>query len=79
MTVAHVSPEAMVGGPIAVVNEGDEISIDVPKRQITLNISSKELEKRLKQWSPPKPKVSKGVLGAYAKFASSLSEGASIF
>ena len=79
MTVAHVSPEAMVGGPIAVVNDGDEISIDVPKRQITLNISSKELEKRLKQWSPPKPKVSKGVLGAYAKFASSLSEGAYIF
>ncbi|RLE12203.1 hypothetical protein DRJ04_06605, partial [Candidatus Aerophobetes bacterium] len=43
------------------------------------NISAKELEKRLKQWSPPKPKVSKGVLGAYAKFASSLSEGAYIF
>jgi dihydroxy-acid dehydratase len=76
--VGHISPEAAEGGPIAVVQNGDQISIDVLNNTIHLHISDDEIEKRLKQWKKPKPKVTKGYLSLYSKLASSAHEGAII-
>jgi dihydroxy-acid dehydratase len=64
--IGHVTPEAFVGGPIAVVKNGDPIAIDAEKRTIDLKISKAELQQRLKDWKPPKPKYSRGVLAKYA-------------
>jgi dihydroxy-acid dehydratase len=74
--VGHVTPEAFVGGPIAVIKNGDPITIDAEKRQITLNIPAKELAARLKAWKQPKPRYTRGVLAKYAKLVSSASLGA---
>lgn len=57
--IGHVDPEAMEGGPIALVKEGDIISIDIPNRKLDLKVPKEELQKRLKQWKPPEPKVKK--------------------
>jgi len=67
--VGHLSPEADVGGPIAVVREGDPISIDIPARRVDLDIPAEELKRRLSEWIPPQPKVSRGILGLCAKTA----------
>lgn len=75
--IGHVSPEAHDGGPIAAVRDGDEVDIDIPNGQLNLNISEKELEERLKEWSPPKRDV-KGVLDMYGRLASSMMKGATI-
>jgi len=75
--IGHVSPEAYDGGPIAVVKDGDEIDVDIPNRQLDLNISEEDLQKRLKEWSPPK-RDAKGVLEMYGRLASSMTEGATI-
>jgi dihydroxy-acid dehydratase len=64
--IGHVSPEAMVGGPIAVVKDGDLISINIPKRKLEINISEEELRKRLSTWKAPKPRIEKGFMGMYA-------------
>jgi dihydroxy-acid dehydratase len=64
--IGHVTPEAFVGGPLAVVKNGDPIAIDAEKRTIDLKISKAELQQRLKDWKPPKPKYSRGVLAKYA-------------
>jgi dihydroxy-acid dehydratase len=74
--VGHVSPEAMEGGTIALVNEGDTIEIDIPNRRITLAVDSSELEERKKSWQPPAPKVEKGFLARYARMVSSADRGA---
>lgn len=74
--VGHVTPEAFVGGPIAVVKNGDDITIDAEKRTITLGIPDKELKARLKAWKQPKPRYTRGVLAKYAKLTTSASEGA---
>lgn len=74
--MGHVSPEAMAGGPIAVVEEGDTIAIDIPKQRITLKLPGKEIETRLSKWRPPKPKIAKGYLARYARVVSSGGEGA---
>jgi dihydroxy-acid dehydratase len=74
--VGHVTPEAAVGGPIAVVETGDGITIDAEKREISLNIPQEELEKRLAEWKAPAPKETRGILAKYAKLVSSASEGA---
>ena len=74
--MGHVSPEAMAGGPIAVVEEGDTIAIDIPKQRITLKLPEKEIETRLSKWRPPKPKIAKGYLARYARVVSSGGEGA---
>ena len=74
--VGHVTPEAFVGGPIAVIKNGDPITIDAEKRAITLGISSAELSKRLKAWKQPKPRYTRGVLAKYAKLTSDASHGA---
>ncbi len=73
--IGHVSPEAMEGGPLAVVKDGDVISIDIPQRKIDLLISDRELKKRFKTWKPVKPKITKGWLARYAAFATSANTG----
>lgn len=74
--IGHVSPEAASGGPIAFVQEGDIISIDMKACTLSLEISREEFEKRKKGWVCPQPKIDKGYLARYAKFVSSASEGA---
>ncbi|HAK87710.1 MAG TPA: dihydroxy-acid dehydratase [Nitrospiraceae bacterium] len=74
--IGHVSPEAMEGGPIAVLKNGDKIRIDIPKRKIEALISDEEIKKRLSQWKRPEPKIKKGYLSRYAKLVSSAGSGA---
>ena len=74
--VGHITPEAFEGGAIAVVKNGDEITIDAKKKEIKLGISAKELKTRLKNWKQPRPKETRGVLAKYARLVSSASEGA---
>jgi len=74
--IGHISPEAAEGGPIALVKEGDRISIDIPKRRITLRVSAEELRRRKKAWKPPRPKVQSGYLSRYASLVTSGSTGA---
>jgi dihydroxy-acid dehydratase len=72
----HVAPEAFLGGPIAVVHEGDLITFDIPKRELRLEISDQELAARLKAWKAPEPRYKRGVFAKYAASVSSASEGA---
>ncbi len=72
----HVAPEAFLGGPIAVVHEGDLITFDIPKRELRLEISDEELATRLKAWKAPEPRYKRGVFAKYAATVSSASEGA---
>jgi dihydroxy-acid dehydratase len=74
--IGHVSPEAMEGGTIAVVKEGDRVSIDIPKKKITLKVPDAEIETRLSIWRRPRPKISKGYMARYARVVSSGGEGA---
>jgi dihydroxy-acid dehydratase len=74
--VGHVSPEAVLGGPIALVKNGDEITIDAERREITLHVAASELKRRLKVWGAPKPYARRGALAKYAKQVSSASLGA---
>jgi dihydroxy-acid dehydratase len=76
MVVGHVSPEAAVGGAIALVQEGDTITIDAQARLLQLHVSDEELEQRRAAWQPPKPRYTTGVLAKYAKLVSSSSVGA---
>ncbi len=75
-SIGHVSPEAMQGGPIAVVQEGDRIAIDIPARKITLKVPGTEIKDRLARWSPPEPKIRHGYMARYARMVSSGSKGA---
>jgi len=74
--VGHVAPEAAAGGGIALVREGDSITIDANARLLQLNIPSDEFERRQAAWMPPKPRVSRGVLSKYVRLVSSSSIGA---
>jgi dihydroxy-acid dehydratase len=74
--IGHVTPEAMNGGPIAAVKDGDTISIDIPNRRVDLKIPEEKLRERLKKWRPPEPKVKKGILAAYSKIVKPTSRGA---
>jgi dihydroxy-acid dehydratase len=74
--IGHVSPEAMAGGPIAAVQDGDRVAIDIRKRQVTLKVSDEEIEARLSRWRPPKPRITKGYMARYARAVSSGGEGA---
>ncbi|MBK8004692.1 MAG: dihydroxy-acid dehydratase [Gemmatimonadetes bacterium] len=76
MVVGHVAPEAAVGGTIALVQEGDSITIDAPARLLQLNVDEAELARRRAAWQPPAPRYSRGVLAKYAKLVSSASVGA---
>lgn len=75
-SLGHCSPEAAVGGPIALVNEGDIITLDIDNYKIKLEVSDEELEKRRAEWKAPQPKVSSGYLARYARFVSSADKGA---
>mgnify|MGYP006212904637 FL=1 len=74
--IGHVTPEAFVGGPLALVKNGDKISIDAEKREMTLHVTKKEMAERKKNWKQPKPRYTKGVLAKYAKLVNSASKGA---
>ncbi len=74
--IGHISPEAMQGGPIAIIQEGDLISIDIPEKNITLKVSEEEIQNRLSKWSPPEPKITHGYMARYARMVSSASDGA---
>ncbi|AFZ55023.1 dihydroxyacid dehydratase [Cyanobacterium aponinum PCC 10605] len=76
MVVGHVAPEAAVGGNIALVEEGDSITIDAHNKLLQINISEEELNKRRQNWTPRQPNYTRGVLGKYAKLVSSSSLGA---
>ena len=76
LMIGHVSPEAMVGGPLSVVEDGDEISINITRGTIDLMIPQAEIDKRIKRWKPIKPHYSKGSLAKYASLVTSASEGA---
>jgi dihydroxy-acid dehydratase len=74
--VGHISPEAALGGPLALVKAGDEISIDAVRREITLHVSAAELKRRRKTWVPRKPYARRGALAKYARSVASASLGA---
>jgi dihydroxy-acid dehydratase len=74
--IGHVTPEAFVGGPLAVVKNGDPIAIDAEKRTIDLKISKAELQQRIKAWKAPKPRYPRGVLAKYADQVKPASLGA---
>ena len=74
--VGHITPEAFDGGPIALIENGDEITIDAETAEITLHLSDMELQKRRMEWEPVPPRYTRGVLAKYAKTVSSASEGA---
>ncbi len=76
MVVGHVAPEAQVGGPIAIVQEGDIITIDAESSTLTIDLSDEEIAHRLEKWQAPAPTYTKGVLSKYVKLVKSASEGA---
>ena len=76
LSIGHISPEAMEGGPIALIQDSDQIKIDVPKRSIELQVSDSELASRRKSWKAPQPKITKGYLARYARMVSSAASGA---
>ena len=75
-SIGHLSPEAAVGGPIAFIEEGDIISIDIPANTINVKVSDEELKARKAKWQPREPKVTKGYLARYAKMVTSADKGA---
>lgn len=76
MVVGHVVPEAAVGGPIALVHEGDTVTIDAPARKLQLEVDEEELRRRRTAWEPPAPRYSRGVLAKYERLVSSADRGA---
>ncbi len=75
-SIGHISPEAAVGGPIALIEEGDIISIDIDACTINVKVSDEELAKRKEAWTPREPKVTTGYLARYAKMVTSGNRGA---
>ena len=76
LMAGHVAPEAANGGPIAAIADGDTIIFDIPKRQLSLDVSAAEIQKRLAAWKPPQPRFTSGVMAKYALLVSSSSLGA---
>jgi dihydroxy-acid dehydratase len=76
LCVGHVAPEAVDGGPIAFVRDGDRITLDVKNRTLELHVEPEELERRREGWTPKTPNITKGVLGKYTRLVRSASEGA---
>jgi dihydroxy-acid dehydratase len=76
--VGHISPEAAEGGPLAIVHDGDSITIDIPSRKLHLHVGDEEIKKRLAAWKRPEPKFKKGYLALYARLAESADRGAII-
>ena len=76
LMIGHVAPEAVVGGPIAILRDGDEITIDTTQGRIDVALDDGEIERRLAQWQEPEPRYSSGVMAKYARAVSSASQGA---
>jgi dihydroxy-acid dehydratase len=76
MVVGHVAPEAAVGGNIALIREGDSITVDAYELKLQLNVDDAELARRRAEWKAPAPRYTRGVLAKFAKLASSASKGA---
>lgn len=76
LVVGHISPEAFEGGPIAIVQNGDSVTIDSTKNLLQVEISQEEIDKRLKNWKPIPPRYKSGVLAKYAKLVQSATNGA---
>jgi dihydroxy-acid dehydratase len=76
LSIGHVAPEAAAGGPIAAVQDGDTIIIDIPERRLEVDLTDEELEARLDDWSPPEPQYKTGVLAKYASLFGSAAQGA---
>jgi dihydroxy-acid dehydratase len=74
--IGHVSPEAAEGGPIAVVEDGDQILIDIKGKKLDLLLSKDEIKRRLKNFKPPEPRIKKGYLTRYSRSVSSAAAGA---
>ncbi len=74
--IGHISPEAAAGGPIALVQEGDTIAIDIPRKSLNLKVTEAELARRREQWTPPEPKVKHGYAYRYSRLVTSGSQGA---
>jgi len=74
--VGHITPEAFTGGPLAIVQDGDSITIDAENNQLTLHINEHEMNRRMEKWQQPAPKYTRGVLAKFAKLTSSASKGA---
>ncbi len=74
--IGHLSPEAMVGGLIALIQDGDVIDIEIPERRLNVELSEEEISRRKKQWKPPEPKVTRGWLAHFARHATSAEKGA---
>jgi len=74
--VGHITPEAYVGGPLAIIKDGDQITIDAETNQLTLHVNEHEIARRLEKWQQPAPRYTRGVLAKYAKLVSSASLGA---
>ena len=75
-SIGHVSPEAAVGGPIALVEEGDIIRINIPENRLDVDVSGEEMEQRRAKWQPREPKVTTGYLARYASMVTSGNRGA---
>jgi len=78
LCIGHISPEAAVGGPIAVLKEGDIVEVDIPQRILNMGLDAHEIERRLKTWVQPKPKVLRGYLGRYRAMVRSADSGATL-
>jgi dihydroxy-acid dehydratase len=76
LMAGHVAPEAFVGGPIALIREGETISFDVPQRRLDVDVEAAEMERRRAAWVQPEPAYRRGVFAKYAREVSSASEGA---
>ncbi len=76
MVVGHIAPEAQMGGPIAIVQDGDMITINADQNLLSIDLSDEEIARRLQQWQAPAPKYTKGVMAKYTKLVASASEGA---
>ncbi|MBZ0280829.1 MAG: dihydroxy-acid dehydratase [Anaerolineae bacterium] len=75
MCIGHIAPEAMLGGPIGLINEGDIITVDIDSRSLNVELSTAELEKRAAAWLPPKPNYTSGVMAKYARTAAQADDG----
>jgi dihydroxy-acid dehydratase len=76
LMVGHIAPEAFVGGPLAVVHEGDPVVLDIPNRRLDLDVAPETLDARRRAWTPPAPRYTSGALAKYARLVSSASVGA---
>lgn len=74
--IGHVAPEAFVGGPIAIVEDGDEIILDIPQRRLDIRLSNAQIKERLSRWHPPRAKITSGYLARYARQVGSAKDGA---